>query len=285
MKRHNDLARQRRGHRHPCHGQPAAEDARVASHLADAPGLCHQRATDQHLQPPPNYCPRGVVPYRALSCVGPSGKSSLSGQTGHVRLDGELYVLKLGLPGCSTSSLHMCAPVCPCSLHKSAASLLHRHQRARVSAVAEGEARNRTCPMRPGRARWRCANGRCRAPPRSSTSTCSSTGMRQRPTRISGELGAPGCRPRPRCRAGGAGPGRAGGAGRAPSTPGCSPGAGSGWRSRGGTRLWMSQALGRFGSHCSSAATVVRNRSLVMVCPMVWLQCPGRVAARCLQTL
>ena len=65
-------------------------------------------------------------------------------------------------------------------------------------------------------------------PPRSSTSTCSSTGMRQRPTRISGELGAPGCRPRPRCRAGGAGPGRAGGAGRAPSTPGCSPGAGSG---------------------------------------------------------
>ena len=209
----------------------------------------------------------------------------------------------LELPECRTSSLHMCAPVRPCSLHKAAASLLHRHQRAPVPPLAEGEVRNRIdCCQRGGVTSAGCAAridpARCGqgerggdvrtdvvAPHPQSTSTCSSTGMRQRPTRISGELGAPGCRPRPRCRAGGAGRGRAGGAGRAPSTPGCPPGAGSGWRSRGGTRLWMSQALGRFGSHCSSAATVVWNRSLVMVCPIVWPHLPWAVAARSLPAI
>lgn len=105
MKTHNDLARQRRGHRQPRHGQPAAEEARVASHVPGCPPVqCHQRAPGQHLQPPPYRCPR-VVRYRALSCVGPSGKSSLSGQTGHVRLDREVYVLKpAGLPECRTIS-------------------------------------------------------------------------------------------------------------------------------------------------------------------------------------
>jgi RNA polymerase sigma-70 factor, ECF subfamily len=37
VKTHNDLARQRRGHRQPCHEQPAAEEARVASHLSGCP--------------------------------------------------------------------------------------------------------------------------------------------------------------------------------------------------------------------------------------------------------
>lgn len=52
----------------------------------------------------------------------------------------------------------------------------------------------------------------------------------------------------------------------------------AGWRSRGGPRLWMSQALGRFGSDCSSAATMVWSRSLVMACPILW-PLPWAVAA------
>ena len=90
VKTHNDLARQRRGHRQPRHGQPAAEEARVASHLPGCPQCNAISGQLDNISSHRHIIARGVVPYRALSCVGPSGKSSLSGQTGHVRLDGEL---------------------------------------------------------------------------------------------------------------------------------------------------------------------------------------------------
>jgi hypothetical protein len=59
-------------------GKPAAEEARVASHVPGYPqcnaisGQLDNISSHRHIT-------RGVVAYRALSCVGPSGKSSVRG--------------------------------------------------------------------------------------------------------------------------------------------------------------------------------------------------------------